>query len=278
MTRKLIALATLVFAALVLTAPAQAASWEAGKHYTVLPQAQRTNVPAGKVEVMEVFSYGCPACDRFVPAMKRLKATLPPNAQIVYLPASWKAAENWPLFQRAYITASPSASRIKRTRKCSRPSGRPASSASSSSGQLKKKLPSIEDAAKFYERVTGVKAADFVAASKSFGVDMKVRQADAQILAMRITGTPSLVVNGKYGLNNDHLSLEEIIDLVKIPGCQGKRRPRRRRPSRSAIASRALRRRRRSARSTPAARARQPRHGERDEIVDGIHHHIVGMP
>ena len=66
------------------------------------------------------------------------------------------------------------------------------------SGRLKKKLPSIEDTAKFYQRVTGVKAADFVAASKSFGVDMKIRQADAQIIAMRVTGTPTLVVNGKY--------------------------------------------------------------------------------
>ena len=65
--------------------------------------------------------------------------------------------------------------------------------------------------------MTGVKAADFVAASKSFGVDMKVRQADAQILAMRITGTPTLVVNGKYVLNNEHLtSVDDIIALVNF--------------------------------------------------------------
>src|SRR5688572_7904785 len=100
MTRILVALAALVF-----TAQTQAASWEAGKHFTVLPQPQRTNVPAGKVEVMEVFSYGCPACDSFVPHMKRIKAALPPNAQVVYLHASWNKAEAWPLFQRAFITA-----------------------------------------------------------------------------------------------------------------------------------------------------------------------------
>ena len=54
---------------------------------------------------MEVFSYGCPACNSFLPTMKKLKASLPANAQLVYLPASWNKAENWPLFQRAYLTA-----------------------------------------------------------------------------------------------------------------------------------------------------------------------------
>ena len=37
--------------------------------------------------------------------MKKLKAALPANAQLVYLPASWNKSENWPLFQRAYLTA-----------------------------------------------------------------------------------------------------------------------------------------------------------------------------
>jgi protein dithiol oxidoreductase (disulfide-forming) len=82
---------------------ATAATYEAGKHYDVLPQAQRTTVAPGKVEVMEVFSYGCPACDHFQPTMKKLKAALPANAQLVYLPASWNAAENWPTFQRGEV-------------------------------------------------------------------------------------------------------------------------------------------------------------------------------
>src|SRR4029079_8038858 len=91
--------------ALGLASAANAATYEAGKHYDVLPQAQRTTAPAGQVEVMEVFSYGCPACDHFQPVMKKLKAALPANAQLVYLPAAWNTAENWPTFQRAYLTA-----------------------------------------------------------------------------------------------------------------------------------------------------------------------------
>jgi thiol:disulfide interchange protein DsbA len=224
MTRKMLAIAARSFVGLALAgfagiASAQApTSWVSGKHYTVIP-TQRTNVPAGKVEVMEVFSYGCPACNTFLPVMKKLKAALPANAQLVYLPASWNKAENWPLFQRAYLTAQSlgvadkahdamfqaiwSTGELGVTEK--------------GSNRLKTKLPSIEDTARFYERVTGVKPADFVKASKSFGVDLKVRQADSQITAMQISGTPSLVVNGKYRVNNEHLQTsDDIIALVKF--------------------------------------------------------------
>jgi thiol:disulfide interchange protein DsbA len=214
MTRKLFALAALIFAA-----QTQAASWEAGRHYTVLPQAQRTNVPAGKVEVMEVFSYGCPACDSFVPHMKRIKAALPPNAQVVYLHASWNKAEAWPLFQRAYITAQSLGVADRAHEEMFKAIWQTGELGvvDRSTGRLKTKLPTMDQVAKFYERVAGTKATDFLTASKSFGVDMKVRQSDAQILAMRITGTPSLVVNGKYVLNTENLqSVDDYISVINF--------------------------------------------------------------
>jgi thiol:disulfide interchange protein DsbA len=217
MTRKLIAMFALTVAGLAAAASAQAQAWVAGKHYSVIP-TQRTNVPAGKVEVMEVFSYGCPACNGFLTTMKKLKAALPPNAQLVYLPASWNKSENWPLFQRAYLTAQS----LGVAEKAHEPMFQAIWSTgelgvTEPSGRLKKTLPSIEDTARFYERVTGVKAANFVAASKSFGVDLKMRQADSQILAMQVSGTPTLVVNGKYRVNNENIeSPEQVIALVKF--------------------------------------------------------------
>lgn len=214
MKNTLFALVTLLVATQV-----PAASWEPGKHYTELPQAQRTSVAPGKVEVMEVFSYGCPACNRFQPVMKKLKASLPANAQIVYLPASWVASENWPLFQRAYITAQ-SLGIAEKTHdemyKAIWDTGE-LGIVERDGRSLKRQLPSIDDAAKFYQRVAGVKAADFVNASKSFSVDMKIRQADAQIIAMKVPSTPTLVVNGKYRINNENVnSTNDIIELVKF--------------------------------------------------------------
>jgi len=210
----------ILFALLALTAvaSAQAQTWAPGVHYAVIP-TQRSNVPKGKVEVMEVFSYGCPACNSYRPVMKKLKAALPPNAQLTYLPASWNASEAWPLFQRAFITAQslgvadkahePMYDAVWTTRELG---------VTQASGRLVPKgdLPTIERAARFYERTTGVKAADFVNASKSFSVDLKMRQADSQISEMQVPGTPTLVVAGKYRLINDNLNTDQMIALVKF--------------------------------------------------------------
>jgi thiol:disulfide interchange protein DsbA len=216
MTRKLLAIA-LTVAGLAAAASAQAQNWVAGKHYSVIP-TQRTNVAPGKVEVMEVFSYGCPACNFFLPTMKKLKAALPPNAQLVYLPASWNKGENWPLFQRAYFTALQLGVAEKAHEGMFQAIWSTGElGVTEPSGRLKKVLPSIEDTAKFYERVTGVKAAAFVNASKSFTVDLKMRQADSQIMAMQVSSTPTLVVNGKYRVNNDGgVTPDQMIELVKF--------------------------------------------------------------
>ena len=216
-----LSIALLTTAVLALGSTAQATDWESGKHYSVLPQAQRTNVAAGKIEVMEVFSYGCPACDHFRPAMRKLKATLPANAQLVFLPASWNKAENWPLLQRAYLTALSLgvADKAHDAMFDAVWTTGELSVLDSSKQRLKdaSQLPTMEDAARFYQRVTGVKAADFVAASKSFGVDLKVRQADSQIKAMQVTSTPTLVVAGKYRVNNESIAPgNDIIELVKF--------------------------------------------------------------
>jgi thiol:disulfide interchange protein DsbA len=217
MTRLMTALIST--ALLSLGSSAQAANWVAGKHYSVIPQAQRTNVAPGKVEVMEVFSYGCPACNSFRPTMKKLKASLPANAQMVYLPASWNAAEAWPMFQRAYLTAA-SLGISEKAHDAMFDAIWTTGELGVSDPQtrrLKTKLPTIDDAAKFYQRVTGVKAADFVNASKSFGVDLKMRQADSQIVAMQVSSTPTLVINGKYRINNENLTTaDDIIELVKF--------------------------------------------------------------
>ena len=153
--------------------------------------------------------------------MKKLKAALPANAQLVYLPASWAAAEDWPVFQRAYLTAKSLGVADKAHDQMFdaiwNDGGELSIHEGGANGPLKKNLPSIEDVASFYQKVTGTKAADFIAASKSFSVDLKMRQADAQIIAMQVTGTPTLIVNGKYRLNNESMKTpEDVIGVVKF--------------------------------------------------------------
>jgi protein dithiol oxidoreductase (disulfide-forming) len=205
--------------ALLLAPLSQAAqTWTEGTHYAVLSPIQPTAVAKGKVEVLEVFSYACPYCNRFQPLVAKLEKGLPPNAQMVFLPAAFSVAEDFPMFQRAYFTAQllGVAARTHQAMFDAVWETGELATMDPSTQRMKNPLPSIEDAAKFYERVAGVKAATFLATAKSFAVDAKMRSADAQIVAMQIPGTPCLIVNGKYRVIMDNLGGDtDLINLVR---------------------------------------------------------------
>lgn len=211
-----------VFSILVLTCTleGQASSrmWVEGRNYVLLDSVQPTHVGKGKVEVLEVFSYGCPVCARFQPVIEALERGLPPNAQMAFLPASFSAAEDMPMFQRAFFAAQALNVASQAHRAIFDAVWRTGELAVFDRGtnRLKSPLPSIEDAARCYAHITGIKPEDFLRAAHSFAVEVKMRSADAQITAMQIPGTPWLVVNGKYRIEMDTLSsTSDVIDLVK---------------------------------------------------------------
>jgi thiol:disulfide interchange protein DsbA len=206
--------------ALILSAAAHAADpWQAGRHYFLVSPPQRTSVPAGKIEVAEVFSYGCPFCAQILPVIHKLKAALPANAQLVYLPASFLPNEDWPMYQRAFFTAQ-ALGILEKTHEAMFDAvwktGELAF-ADPTTHKFKSPLPGIEDAAKIYAKVAGVKEADFLAASKSFGVDAKMRGADAFVKATQSLSTPTFIVNGKYRLDASSAgSYDNVIEVVKF--------------------------------------------------------------
>lgn len=198
---------------------AQAApQWTEGTHYFRIVPAEPTPAAEGKIEVVDVFSYGCPACNQFLPVMKALEAGLPPDAELTRVPASFNPREQWPMFQRAYYaakaldvdeqthlaiydavwTTGELAVVDRRTRR------------------LKNPPPTIEDVARFHARNGDATEADFLAAAKSFEVAMNMQGADHLIETWRIDRTPSIVVNGKYRLHVQSAGgTEELIELVK---------------------------------------------------------------
>jgi protein dithiol oxidoreductase (disulfide-forming) len=207
-----LAAAVLIVLACAPLAEARAAErYVAGSDYYLITPPQTTTVAPGKVEVMEVFSYGCPVCNTFQPTMEGLRRVLPANAQIVLLPAAFNPSEDWPMFQRAYITAQ--------VLGVAERAHQGIFDAVWKSGELaitKRPLPSLEDAAKVYARLSGVKPETFLATAHSFSVDMKIKAADAQILAMQVPGTPCLIVNGKYRVSTDKTIEGGPIELVKF--------------------------------------------------------------
>lgn len=204
---------------LALNGASQAATmWVEGKNYFLITPARPTAVAPGKVEVTEVFSYGCPACNLFIPEMHKLKQQLPANAVLDYLPASFNPAEDWPMFQLAYLTAQ--------TLGIADQTHDAMFSAVWTTGELatmdpatqriKSRLPTLEDAARFYNRQTGVPVDKFLSTAKSFTVDTKVRMTEEALQAYRVDRTPTIVVNGKYRLQPESAGgSEQVVELVK---------------------------------------------------------------
>ena len=214
--------ATALLGSLALVLPVVAMSapaWTEGVHYERFAQVQRTTVPAGKIEVMEVFSYACIACNRFQPVLEQLQRSLPPDAQMAFLPASFNASENWPMFQRSYLAAKALgiADRTHQAMYDAIWKTDELAVIDPVTHRLRNPQSSLEDAARFYARTAGVKPETFLATAKSFSVDLKMKVADQQIAAMGVDGTPSLIVNGKYRLRMESLrTAEDIIQLVNF--------------------------------------------------------------
>ena len=189
----------------------------AGTHYFVIEPPQPA--PTDKVEVVEVFSYACPACNMFEPTMQKLKAALPANAELVYLPASFRPDEDWPVFQRAFYTAQ-ALGVVDKTHEATfglvwKDDGTLRIS-DAKTHRPKDPMPTIEDVAKAYGTF-GVKADEFVATANSFAVNTKMKRADAMLKAYGVDSTPTLVVNGKYRLTAASAGgLDKVAPLVKF--------------------------------------------------------------
>lgn len=192
-------------------------TWTEGNQYELLTQAQHTSVP-GKVEVMEVFSYGCPACNQFQPFMEALKQHLPANARLTYLPASFKPEEDWPMLQRAFFAAQALGIAERTHQAMFDAVWRTGELAivDPTTHRLKVPAPSIEDAAQCYHRLTGVSPEVFLSTARSFGVDVRMHAADAQVVAMQVPSTPCIVVNGRYRINMSTIrGQDDLIGLVR---------------------------------------------------------------
>jgi protein dithiol oxidoreductase (disulfide-forming) len=175
--------------------------WVEGKHYFRIEPTQPKVTNTDKIEVVEVFSYGCPACNQFHPIVQQLAASLPADAVMAYLPASFIPQENWPMLQRAYFAAKALGVADKgndamyeavwKTNELS------AMNASGTGLKPRDALPTIADAAKVYAKF-GVDPAEFVAVANSFSINTQMKRADDLVKGYGVTGTPTVVIDGKY--------------------------------------------------------------------------------
>jgi len=144
-----------------------------------------------------VFSYGCPACFQFNAPIKKLKSHLPARAELIYVPASFRSDEYWPLFQRIFFTAQALGVTDKAHDDLFAAvwSGGPL--ALRDENTRKPLTPTLEAAAQLFAKY-GIKPEDFLATANSFAINTQMKRADAYVKATGVDATPTLIVNGKY--------------------------------------------------------------------------------
>jgi thiol:disulfide interchange protein DsbA len=152
--------------------------------FTVLNPAQPTDDPA-RIEVIKFFHYGCPHCADLAPLIHLWAKAQPADVHFRHVPVLWNNAQLQGL-ARLYYTAEVT-------------------------GELESLHPQVFAAVQKDKRplhtesgvrawVTG-KIADvekFMAAYKSFGVNSMLERGNQLAAKMKISGVPTLVVEGKY--------------------------------------------------------------------------------
>lgn len=162
-----------------------------------------------KIEVLEAFSYGCPHCYQFEPALTTWKKSLPPNVEFVRFHVIFPNQASWEPLARAYYTAEflGIVEKIHHAMFVA-------------VHDKKRDLTSDAKMAEFFAE-QGVSKKDFQDAYRSFSVDSKMRRAADMTTRYQVDGVPSLVVNGKFrtsarytGGTNESL-LKVIDELVR---------------------------------------------------------------
>lgn len=140
---------------------------------------------AGKVEVVELFWYGCGHCYNFEPFLHDWLKRKPEHVEFIRIPAIFNSNQ-WRLHARAYYTAevlgivdtihTPMFNALH---------------------QQKRLLNTEQQLAAFF-REFGVEEKKFLDTFKSFAVDVKVNRAERLTQRYGISGVPAMVVAGKF--------------------------------------------------------------------------------
>ncbi|WP_130617354.1 thiol:disulfide interchange protein DsbA/DsbL [Dyella amyloliquefaciens] len=175
---------------LLLTTACTAASsndvapYTEGTEYVAIGGTPQRLSKEGKVEVVEVFSYGCVHCAHFAPIADQMRKQLPPGVVFKLLPAAFN--DQWVPYARAYYAAQ-KLGVVEQTHLA----------------LFKAKfddhypISSLDEIADFYAS-HGVKRDDFMRIATSDEVTQEIRKDAALVQAWQVDGTPTIVVDGKY--------------------------------------------------------------------------------
>lgn len=199
---------TAATAALGLASGQSRAALLLGKDYALLDFPQPTTDPK-RVEVLELFFYGCPHCFELEPIIEPWAKKLPKDAYFRRMPAIFN--DSWVPMAKAFYAAEA----LGVTEKLHGPMF--------NAIHLRGVNLNSRDTLLKFVASQGVDAAKFGAAYDSMGVNAKVSEAHQLTSAYGITGVPTMIVDGKYRTASSMVgshekllpALDELIRLAK---------------------------------------------------------------
>lgn len=185
----------------VATKPATAlsANYLEGKDYVLLDEPVRPQDPS-KIEVAEVFSYLCGHCFHFEPLVSAWAKTQKPDVALVQVHASWSAG--MAAYQRGYYTAV--SLKVKNK----------SHQAIFDRIHLEGKELATPEAWGDFLSAYGVSKQTVMSNYNSFVVSDLVAQADQRVRGYKISGTPELIVDGKYRVSSRLVTSHE--EMLKV--------------------------------------------------------------
>ncbi len=190
-------ISSLVVAVTLLVGGAALAEPVLGKDYKMLNPAQPAN--PRKIEVLEFFFYGCSHCYHLHPKLSEWEKTMPKDVELIFVPTVFR--ESWEPMASAFYALESLGQREQLHDALFR--------------AWNEENIALIDEAKVTDFVVkhGVDRAKFAAAYNSFSMQSKVTRAKQMIRSYGISGTPTLVVDGKYMIEG--LQPEDTIRALK---------------------------------------------------------------
>lgn len=197
--------------------------WQEGVNYSRLVPAQPTDAPAGQIEVLEFFWYGCPHCYALEPTIEAWAKTKPAYVTFTRVPVLWNAGDralgklfysvqalgkidelHGAIFKEIHVNNDPLI------------------------GADPEDNATNEHMALNFVRKYGISDQDFRAKYEhDMGVDTALQHADELIERYRVSSVPDFVVNGRFVADVATAgSPERLINLINdLAAAEHKRQP-----------------------------------------------------
>lgn len=182
---------------------ASVTNFQEGTHFHRISPAVETDVEEGKVEVLELFWYGCPHCFQFEPHLTGWKETMSDNISFVRMPAVLN--KGWLAHARAFY-ALETMGELERMHplffEAIHTQGR--------------RLRDVESIARFLSG-HDVDAEKFKSAYNSLYVETKINRSGQLVRQYGSSSVPTVIINGKYRTSGrDAGGFENVLKIIDL--------------------------------------------------------------